>query len=135
MSWCSCVVFTSWPSSGAIGTHGVPPARPHASATGAKPGARGLSRKEFRRFTQSTVGANGGLSGLEERQHFDSIDANRDGSISSQEFLGSASHGEASSVVQEPEGAAAATIAHFDKVRDVHSPLLSAATLTASGLA
>ena len=34
----ACVVLTYCPSSGAIDVHGVPPARPHASATGALPG-------------------------------------------------------------------------------------------------
>ena len=38
MPWCAYVVFTYLPSSGASSPHGVPPARPHASATGALPG-------------------------------------------------------------------------------------------------
>ena len=76
-----------------------------------------LSRKEFRTFTQSTINADGQLSGLEERGHFDSIDANRDGSISIDEFMGSSQSAQVPESMQDPEAAATAAIAHFDSVR------------------
>ena len=78
-----------------------------------------LSRREFRRFSQSTVDASGQQrDGLAQRRHFDRVDADSDGVISSVEFTASSSSGEAPEALQDPAAAAAATVAHFDENGD-----------------
>ena len=77
-----------------------------------------LSRSEFRPFSRSTVDANGQLrDGLGQRQHFDSIDVDGDGSISLTEFGAAVSGGSAPNL-QDAGDAAMATIQHFDQDGD-----------------
>lgn len=73
-----------------------------------------LNRKEFRAFSQSTVGADGQpRDGFSQRQHFDSIDLDGDGLVGVDEFAASSSEVDAPHA-QDPDAAAAATINHFD---------------------
>lgn len=76
-----------------------------------------LSRREFRHVTQSAIGADGQpLSGIEQRRHFDRVDANLDGAITLAEFLSSSEEGAA----RAPAGhdPVTATMAHFDSDGD-----------------